>query len=191
MLSPFNKRLNMLLLNFLFCAFLLISIDCLKIETNKKSETTQKTLPTSVATPNSILNLPLTNLSNISQISSYFGFQYSYNQQTNYKNTSPNPNYFNFSNEGLIISIHQGDLKFTTSTDTFPRTELRGLQTIYDNVAYKISFDQYISSYPANYNFCWMQVFGATGPNVMLRYKNRYEIMATMGGEPNVKLPEI
>jgi hypothetical protein len=70
---------------------------------------------------------------------------------------------------------------------------MRGLDVIQGSLDYTISFDQLISEYPSGkteYEFAWMQVFGATGPNIMLRYrKGRYQLLATMGDLANLTLP--
>jgi len=139
--------------------------------------------------PTYLYNLPLTNLPSISSLTG-FNYQYSYNQQNNYNSTNPNPNYFSVSPTGLIMSIYPTDLSFQHGNSTEPRTELRGLVPILDNVEYILSFDQFIQTYPeTEYDFCWCQVFGGNGPNVMLRYRSgHYELLCISGNLPNLKL---
>jgi len=122
-----------------------------------------------------ILNLPLTNLKSITEISPFFRFQYSYDKHGGFPNISPNPKYFRITEQGLEINIYNGDQTFSKGSPTSPRSELAGmgvLGSIKDNRVYQISFSQLISKYPYSYDFCWMQLFGATGPNILVRLKN-------------------
>jgi len=121
-----------------------------------------------------ILNLPLTNLKSITEISPFFGFQYSYDQHGGYTNQSPNPKYFRITEQGLEINIYKGDKSHSKKSPTSPRTELAGigvLRNIKDNRLYQISFSQLISKYPESYGFCWIQIWGALVPTVLVRLK--------------------
>lgn len=135
---------------------------------------------------NIIYDLPLTNLSNITELQE-FKYQYSYDKDTG---KIPNPKYFNISPEGLEINIYKGDKSFLPENSTFPRTELRGLTPIYDDIKYTLSFDHFIKEYPKGFQYCWVQVFGKNGPNVMLRYRNdTYQLLSIQGHNQIVTLP--
>ena len=111
------------------------------------------------STLKTILSLHLTNLPTFSQLSKNFGFQYSYDKNTGYSDSSPNPNYYSINSQGLKISVHAGDKTFHNGSPTFPRSEMRGLDVICDNKDYSILFDQMISEYPSRnteYAFAWM-----------------------------------
>jgi len=138
-----------------------------------------------------ILNLPLTNLKSITEISPFFRFQYSYDKHGGYTNISPNPKYFRITEQGLEINIYNGDKSHNKWSPTSPRSELAGqdvLGGIKDNRLYQISFSQLISKYPSSYGFCWIQLFGAKGPHVLVRLKNGvYELC--VNGISCLKLP--
>ena len=145
------------------------------------------TPPPTPSEPTYIYNLDLTNLT--SNVVDGFKYQYSYDKQEGFSDSNPNPDYFNYSPSGYVFCIYKDDQPFKKGDDTFPRTEWRGLAQIRDNVAYTLSFDQYIDEYPDGYQFCWVQVFAGSGPNIMLRYRNgSYQLLCTQGKNPNLKL---
>ena len=140
-------------------------------------------VPSDFSFVNIIYDLPLTNLTELQE----FKYQYSYDQDTG---KIPNSKYFNASSEGLEINIYKGDKAFLPENSTFPRTELRGLTPIYDDIKYTLSFDHFIKEYPKGFQYCWVQVFGKNGPNVMLRYRNdTYQLLAIQGHNQIVTLP--
>ncbi len=127
-----------------------------------------------------IFDLSFTKDSDLDQ----FKLQYSYDKYPKDIN-KPTPNekittskYFNIEpDKGLRIALHSGDLTFREDSPTNPRTELRGFPKLYDNKHYIAEWNQTIIEFQKDYNYCFFQVFGATGPNVMARWiANKYEI---------------
>lgn len=113
----------------------------------------------------------------------HFSTQYSYEADPDYED-----DYFKITNEGLDITLHDYDLPFIKNSKSYPRTELRGLDIINDDVEYVATWDQYIKTYSDNFWFIFAQIFGKNGPNVMLLWnKNQYELLALQG--KNKKIP--
>lgn len=140
-------------------------------------------VPSDFSFVNIIYDLSLTSMSELQE----FKYQYSHDKNTG---KIPNPKYFNISPEGLEINIYKGDKSFSPENSTFPRTELRGLTPIYDNIKYTLSFDHFIKEYPKGFQYCWVQVFGKNGPNIMLRYRNdTYQLLVIQGHNQIVTLP--
>ena len=103
-----------------------------------------------------------------------FDMHYSYNKDPENEN-----NYFETTNDGLIINIYKDDLSFLKGSETFPRSEIRGLDVVKDNVTYILSWDQCIKTYPNGYNFSFCQIFGKEGPNMILRWHDKkYEFIS-------------
>ncbi len=128
---------------------------------------------------NYLYNLQMTDLTDISQVESAgFNFQYSYDQNT----TPVNSKYFTISQpNGLEINIYSSDKPFKQGNTTFPRSELRGTAVILDNVKYTLIFDQFIVNAPT-FDFCFVQIFGGKGPNLIVRYrKGVYELLSDAG----------
>lgn len=165
----YKKRLIFLIL-ILTCSHFYNADDLLFLESQYiTSETT-------------ILNLPLTTPTTFSELSKHFHYQYSYDKHSGYSDSNPNEQYYSLHSIGLRISIYAGDKSHTKTSPTDPRSEISVLDILKDNIDYSISFDQLISEYPSGYQFCWMQVFAANGPNIMLRYRGgRYQLLSFAG----------
>ena len=78
----------------------------------------------------------------------------------------------------MEINLYADDKSHSKSSPTLPRTELRFLEVILDNKPYSFSFDHFISMYPTDeFDYSFAQVFGASGANVMLRYRRgKYQL---------------
>ena len=140
---------------------------------------------------NYIYNLPLTNLSNINELLD-FKYHYSYDKQKKSLPSYPNPLYFTINQpNGLEMNIYKDDLSFQKESHTFARTEIKGIAKILDNYKYTLTFDQFIYIYPGiDYQYCWIQVFGATGDNIMVRFRNgKFQLLVSMGKNDNLDLP--
>jgi hypothetical protein len=121
----------------------------------------------------SVYNLPFTDNS----YQNDFNLQYSYDKDPEFEEQ-----YFKITNDGLQINIHKGDNPFLQGSKTDPRSELRGLTSIKDNVNYVLSWEQCLKTYPTNFSFSFFQLFAKDGPNIMLRWKNdKYELLAVQG----------
>lgn len=148
--------------------------------------------PTPTPTPdpssNYLYNLPMTDLTDISQLTSAgFKYQWSYDQQASFSATNPNPKYFALGSNGLEINIYQNDNPFQKGSPTEPRTELRGTAVVKDNVQYVYSFDQFLVNLP-NFDYAWCQVFGGNGPNIILRWRSgSMALLVDQGDHVNVK----
>ncbi len=123
-----------------------------------------------------LYNLPITNLTSISQLqTSSVGFklQYSYDKHYNFTDMSPNPDYFSLEQpNGLKMSLYVGDKSESEGKTTFPRTEIRGLAKIDDGIKYVFSYDSFLKNLPT-FDFCWGQIHGeGTAPNIILRWRN-------------------
>ena len=121
-----------------------------------------------------------------------FNLQYSFNKdpefQYQYFSIIPSkPGSSDIS--GLQISIYKDDLTFLKDSKTDPRTELRGLAILNDNVNYTVTWDQYIQEYPNGYWFAFCQIFAKDGPNIILRWKNnQYELLAIQGRNKTIPI---
>ena len=130
-----------------------------------------------------LYNLPMTDLTNISQVTSTgFEYQWSYDQQVGYSDINPNPNYFALNQpNGLEINIYTTDKPFQSGSSTEPRTELRGTQIILDKVEYTIQFDQFLVVEPT-FDFCWLQIFGNRISEFIVRWRSgQYELLSDAG----------
>ncbi len=148
-------------------------------------------IPPTPGQPTYVYNLPMTDLKDISQLTKAgdgFKYQWSYDKMKGFSNVNPNPDYFKLVGEnGLEINLYQGDKPFESGSSTEPRTELRGLAKVLDNLAYTYSFDQYLVDLPT-FDYCWCQVFGGNGPNIMLRWRSgSFQLMAIQGDHGSVK----
>lgn len=111
-----------------------------------------------------------------------FNLQYSYD-----KDPDKEESYFKTTKDGLKISIYKDDLSFLKGSKTDPRSEIRGLTTINDNIQYTVSWDQYLENYVPDFWFSFFQIFAKDGPNIMLRWKdNQYELLALQGRNKNI-----
>ncbi len=134
-----------------------------------------------------VYNCPMTNYSGVSDLASSgagFTFQYSYDKMSGFSATSPNPVYFTISPEnGLETNLYVGDKPFKKGSNTEPRTELRGLAVVKDDIVYTYSFDQYLVDLPGfDYAFC--QVFGGNGPNLIFRWRSgTFQILSDQGNK--------
>jgi chitosanase len=134
---------------------------------------------------NVLYNLPMTDTTDISKITNAgagFKYQWSFDQQSGFSDTKPNPKYFNLIGEnGLEMNLYATDKPFKKGDSTKPRTEMRGLAVVKDNVEYTYSFDQYLVNMP-NFDYCWAQVFSSNGPNLMLRWRSgKMQFLSTQG----------
>lgn len=121
----------------------------------------------------SVYNLPFTDNS----YQNDFNLQYSYDKDPEFEEQ-----YFKITNDGLQINIHKDDNPFLQGSKTDPRSELRGLTSIKDNVNYVLNWEQCLKTYPTNFSFSFFQLFAKDGPNIMLRWKNdKYELLAVQG----------
>ena len=121
----------------------------------------------------SVYNLPLTDNSYQTE----FNLQYSFNKDPEFEEK-----YFKTSDAGLQINIYKDDQPFLEGSKTDPRSEIRGLSSIKDNIKYILSWDQNLKTYSAGYSFSFFQLFAKDGPNIMLRWKNdKYELLASQG----------
>ena len=121
-----------------------------------------------------------------------FKYQYSYNKHKNFSESYPNPLYFDSNKtNGLEINIYKDDQTLQKGNLSYPRTELKGNKTILDNISYTLSFDQFIVNYPGiDYQYCWLQIYGNLGPNIMLRFRNqKFQLLSIMGKNHNINLP--
>lgn len=75
--------------------------------------------------------------------------------------------------EALALKIFSTDKAFESSSSTAPRTELseKSKTTIQPDHDYELSFDQYVEEYTDGYWFAFMQLFGASGPNIFVRWE--------------------
>lgn len=138
-----------------------------------------------------LYNLPMTDLTDIKQLTDAgFQYQWSYDKQDGYSATNPNPDYFKLSQpNGLEVNLYSDDKTFKSGSPTDPRVEIRGLATVNDNTHYVFSLDQFIVNYPTNFEYSWMQVFGGSSPNIMLRYRSgAFGLIVTANNLPNLKL---
>jgi hypothetical protein len=133
-----------------------------------------------MASANYVYNYPLLN----NDYQKDFYLQYSYDKDPDFEE-----DYFKIvettgpdSPSGLKISIYQDDSSFLKNSLTEPRSELRGITNINDNIQYVLNWDQYIENYSAGYSFSFLQIFAKSGPNVMLRWKDdKYELLSLQG----------
>ena len=136
-----------------------------------------------MSSSNYICNYPMTD----DKYQKDFNLHYSYDKDPDYENryfkiTSDNP-------AGLQISIYKDDLSFLKGSKTEPRSEIRSLLVIKDNIQYTLSWDQYIQNYLPSYWFSFFQLFAKDGPNVILRWKNNnYELLALNGKNKSVPI---
>lgn len=139
------------------------------------------------STHNYLYNVPMTNLTDVSQLSG-FKYQWSYDKMKDYSDSKPNPDYFKLSQpNGLEINLYKDDKTYKLGSPTEPRTELRGLAVIKDNTKYIYSFDQFLVVEPT-FDYCWVQVLSETGPNLMLRWRNgSFQLCSIQGGNSKTK----
>lgn len=140
-----------------------------------------------------VYNIPMTDLNDISQLTNSgpgFKYQWSHDQMKDYSNINPNPKYFKISQpNGLELNIYSTDKPFESGSNTEPRTELRGLAKILDNTTYIYSFDQFLVNEPT-FDYCWFQVFGGNGPNLIVRWRSgSFELLSIQGDKQNIKFP--
>lgn len=137
-----------------------------------------------------VYNIDFTTMTDIKTLVG-FTYQYSYPAMNGWTAQQPNPDYFTIetSNGGLGLNVYQTDGPFKSGSSTEPRTELRGLSTVFDDIQYVYQWDEILTQYPPSGDqYCLAQVFGS-GPNVMLRFRNgSYELLCTMGGNKNLPL---
>lgn len=138
-----------------------------------------------------LYNLPLTNLTNIKELTQ-FNYQYSYNKHNTFSQLYPNPLYFALNEKnGLEINIYKDDQSLQKGNSSYPRTELKGIENILDNISYTLSFDQLIVNYPGiDYQYSWLQIYGNSGPNIILRFRNKkFQLLSIMGNNEILDLP--
>lgn len=99
-----------------------------------------------------------------------FNFQYSFNHIEKPVNKS----YFDITDSGLRINLYGDDRSFKEKSDTYPRSELRGLTRILDEVSYTFSFSFFLFEYISGFDFSLFQVFASSGPNIMFRQRNGF-----------------
>lgn len=136
-------------------------------------------------------NLPLTDMTDIKQLTADgFKFQWSIDKQKGFDMYNPNPDYFKFSQpNGLEINLYEGDKPFESGSPTEPRSELRSTKVILANTAYTLSFDRFLVDLPT-FDFGFCQVFGDSGPNLILRWRSgNYELLQIQGEHSNTKFP--
>lgn len=139
-----------------------------------------------MTTSKELINLSMNN----NDYLKFFKLQYSYDKKP--KNESKptkeeiitRKKYFDIDLEGLRINMHSTDLSHSSSHITDPRSEIRGLFVIKDNIKYISTWDQKIGSIPSGYKFCFMQIFAGDVPNVMMRILNDgYQIGANISNK--------
>ena len=105
-----------------------------------------------------------------------FNLQYSYD-----KDPDKEDEYF-IIGDHLQVNIYKDDLSFLKGSETNPRSELRGLTNIKDNVRYSFTWNQNIQKVQDEYWFSFFQIFAKEGPNIMLRWKdNNFELLGLQG----------
>lgn len=105
--------------------------------------------------------------------------------QSDYKS----PQDLTFSKWGLGMHLFKDSEPFKKGSDTLGRTELRFLDRVEDDVIYRWDFVMTVAVLPDGTQFSFAQVFGAKGPNIMLRWRNgRYELLCKSSGKPNLGL---
>ena len=110
-----------------------------------------------------------------------FSIQYSYDKPP------LDPSYISANASGLTLSLYPTDKPHAVTSNTLARTELLYHKYLLENTTYSYSIDQYIEKYDATYQFCFMQLFGASGPNILLRWRNGAYELVTRGG--NLRAP--
>lgn len=105
-----------------------------------------------------------------------FNLQYSYDKDPEKEN-----DYF-IIKDNLQVNIYKDDLSFLKGSQTEPRSELRGLTNLKDNIRYSFSWRQNIKKFEVDYWFSFFQIFAKEGPNIMLRWKdNNFELLGLQG----------
>ncbi len=142
---------------------------------------------------NYLINMPMTEYKTMDEVSAAGGgnkWQYSFNAHSGFSETSPNPAYFSLDGaNGLKACIYQGDKPFQSGNSTSPRTEMRNLSSIKDNVAYTLSFDRFLANEP-KFDFCWFQIFGSSGPNLIFRWRSgTYQVLSDAGDHFTTNFP--
>ena len=120
-----------------------------------------------------------------------FNLQYSYNKDPEYHHQYFKliPESSNSDISGLQVSIYKDDLTFLKNSITYPRSELRGLATINDEIVHTVTWDQYTENYPIGFNFSFCQIFAKDGPNIILRWKdNQYELLSIQGRNKHIPI---
>lgn len=150
-------------------------------------------IPPTPGQPTYVYNLKMTDLNDISQLTKSgdgFKYQWSHDKMNGFSNVNPNPEYFKLAGEnGLEMNIYEGDKPFESGSSTEPRTELRGLAKVLDNLVYTYSFDQFLVTEPT-FDYCWCQVFGGNGPNLMLRWRSgSFQLCSLQGDKSILKFP--
>lgn len=120
-----------------------------------------------------LVSYPLTSLF---ELKTTFEFQHSYDK------AEFDPTYVSASSNGLLLSVYPGDKAFKVGSPTDPRNELRLLGSFAEGTDYSYSIDQLITQYVPDYQFSFMQLFGATGPNILIRFRSgAYQIVTRNG----------
>lgn len=112
----------------------------------------------------------------LTSIPSVFSLQYSYDATNMSKHVS-------VSKEGMLLSVYPNDKAHAITSPTLPRTEILVRQpVIYSNQSYTYSIDQKIITMPNEYEYCFMQIIGDKGPNVLLRWsRGQYQLITRKG----------
>ncbi len=136
-----------------------------------------------------VYNLDFTKMKDIKEI---FGcmYQYSYPAMEKFPlNNSPNPDYFKIEDGKLVVNVYKGDKTFKQGSPTDPRSELRFLANVYDDIEYVYSWTSTLTKYTTGDQFCFAQIFASDGPNIMLRFRNgSYQLIASRGNNKNLNL---
>lgn len=131
----------------------------------------------------------MTDLKDISELTNNgtgFKYQWSYDKMKDFSDVIPNPDYFKLSQpNGLEMNLYKDDKAFKQGSPTQPRTEIRGLGVIMDNRKYIYSFDQFLVNEPA-FDYCWVQLFGGNGPNLMLRWRSGSFQLCSLQGDKSI-----
>lgn len=135
-----------------------------------------------------LYDIPMTDLTDINQLTNSgpgFTYQWSYDQMDGFSDKNPNPKYFKLTPEGLEMNLYKTDKAFKQGSPTEARTELRGLGVVLDNRTYTYSFDQFLVNEPS-FDYCWCQVFGGNGPNLMLRWRSGSFQLCSLQGKKSI-----
>lgn len=115
----------------------------------------------------------LTNLKNITQA---FSVQYSYDKP------KLDSAYISANSSGLLLSLYATDKAHANTSNTLARNELLYRTSLPEEVVYSLYLEQNIKAYVSTYQFAFMQLFGASGPNILIRWRNgRYQVVTRAG----------
>ncbi len=120
------------------------------------------------------------NLTALSSITKKFSIQYSYDK--------PNldPAYITANQTGMRLALYATDKPHHPTSNTLARNELLYRDNLLENITYSFEFEQFIErNYNISYQFAFMQMFGASGPNILIRWRNNAYQIVSRGGNHN------